>query len=57
MTKVLLILSIFHKDTSVEELQKCHPRIAVVYNHVSKNADFKLTLERIEMYKNLLIED
>ena len=31
--------------------------MAVVFNHVSKNADYTLTLERIEMYKNLLIED
>ena len=57
MTRVLLILSIFHKETSVEDLERCHPLIAVVYNHVSKNADFKLTLERIDMYKSLLIED
>ena len=57
MTKVLLILSIFHRETSVEDLKRCHPKIAVVYNHVSKNEDYELTLQRIEMYKNLLIED
>ena len=57
MTKVLLILSIFHRETSVEDLQRCHPVIAVVYNHVSKYEDYKLTLDRIETYKNLLIED
>ena len=57
MTKVLLILSIFHRETSVEDLQRSHPIIAVVYNHVSKDKDYKLTLERIETYKNLLKED
>ena len=37
MTKVLLILSIFHRETSVEDLQRCHPIMAVVYNHVSQH--------------------
>ena len=31
--------------------------MAVVYNNVSKNADYKLTLQRIDMYKSLLLED
>jgi pantothenate kinase-related protein Tda10 len=44
MTRIMLILSIFHKETSVEDLQKCHPIMAVVYNHVSRNANYELTL-------------
>ena len=31
--------------------------MAVVYNHVSKNADYSLVLERIDKYKSLLLED
>ena len=31
--------------------------MAIVYNHVSKNKDYQLTLERIDKYKSLLIED
>ena len=57
MTSVLLILSVFHRKTSVEELRKCHPKMAIVYNHVSKNADYSLVLERIDKYKSLLLED
>ena len=57
MTSVLLILSVFHRETSVEELRKCHPKMAIVYNHVSKNADYSLVLERIDKYKSLLLED
>ena len=57
MTSILLILSVFNRETSVEELKRCHPRMAIVYNNVSKNADYKLTLQRIDMYKSLLLED
>ena len=31
--------------------------MAIVYNHVSKNANYQLTLERIDKYKSLLLED
>ena len=57
MTSVLLILSVFHRETSVEELKRCHPRMAIVYNNVSKNEDYSLVLERIDKYKSLLLED
>ena len=57
MTSVLLILSVFHRETSVEELRRCHPRMAIVYNNVSKNEDYSLVLERIDKYKSLLLED
>ena len=57
MMNFLLILSIFNRDTSVEDLIKCHPKIAIVYNNVSKNKDYKLALERIDIYKNLVLED
>ena len=57
MTSVLLILSVFHRETTVEELKRCHPKMAIVYNHVSKNADYSLVLERIDKYKSLLLED
>ena len=57
MTSVLLILSVFHRETSVEDLKRCHPRMAIVYNNVSKNEDYSLVLERIDKYKSLLLED
>ena len=57
MASVLLILSVFHRETSTEELKRCHPRMAIVYNNVSKNEDYSLVLERIDKYKSLLLED
>ena len=36
MMNFLLILSIFHKDTTVQDLKKCHPHMAIVFNNVSK---------------------
>ena len=57
MMNFLLILSVFNRDTTVEDLIKCHPKIAIVYNNVSKNKDYNLALERIDIYKNLVLED
>ena len=57
MMNFLLILSVFHRNTTVKEILDCHPKMAIVFNHVSKYGDYKLILERIDMYKSLLIED
>ena len=53
----LLMLSVFHRDTTVEEIMKCHPKMAVVFNHVSKIEDYQRTLERIDKYKSLIYDD
>ena len=57
MMNFLLILSVFHRGTTVEDLKRCHPKMAIVFNHISKYENFKLVLERIDMYKTLLLED
>ena len=36
MMNFLLMLSVFNRDITVEEIRKCHPKMAVVFNHVSK---------------------
>ena len=57
MMNFLLILSVFHRGTTVEDLKRCHPKMAIVFNHISKYENFKQVLERIDMYKTLLLED
>ena len=57
MMNFLLMLSVFNRDTTVEDILKCHPKMAIVFNHVSKNVDYKLTLERLDKYKALIFED
>ena len=57
MMNFLLMLSVFHRDTTVEEIMKCHPKMAVVFNHVSKIEDFERTLERMDKYKSLIFDD
>ena len=57
MMNFLLMLSVFNRDTTVEDILRCHPKMAIVFNHVSKYIDFKRTLERIDKYKDLLFED
>ena len=57
MMNFLLMLSVFHRDTTVEDIMKCHPKMAVVFNHVSKYEDYHRTLERIDKYKSLLFDD
>ena len=57
MMNFLLIFSVFHRETTLEELKKCHPKMAVVFNHVSKNQNFELNFERIDQYKALVLED
>ena len=57
MMNFLLILSVFHKDTKVEDLRKCHPQMAIVFNNVSKQQDVKYAIERIDAYKQLLVKE
>ena len=57
MMNFLLMLSVFNRDTTVEEIMRCHPKMAVVFNHVSKYEDYQRTLERIDKYKSLLFDD
>ena len=57
MMNFLLILSVFHKDTKVEDLKKCHPQMAIVFNNVSKQQDMKYAIERIDAYKQLLVKE
>ena len=57
MMNFLLMLSVFHRDTTVDEIMKCHPKMAVVFNHVSKIEDFERTLERMDKYKSLIFDD
>ena len=56
MMNFLLIISAFHRDTTVEDIEKCHPKIVVIFNNVSKYEDYNLVLERIDIYKSLLLE-
>ena len=53
MLNLLLILAVFNTKTLPEELHK-HPKIAVVFNNVSKQKDPKEAQERIQKYKALL---
>ena len=58
MMNFLLILSVFHRDTSIQELELCHPKIAIVFNNVSKKeCGYLKVLERIDAYKQLLLEE
>ena len=57
MMNFLLILSVFHRDTKVEDLRKCHPQMAIVFNNVSKQQDMKYAIERIDAYKQLLVKE
>ena len=57
MMNFLLMLSVFHRDTTVEEIMNYHPKMAVVFNHVSKIEDYQRTLERIDKYKSLIFDD
>ena len=36
MVDVLLMLSIFNQNTSAQELKENHPKISIVFNHVSR---------------------
>ena len=56
MMNLLLILSIFNRDTTVESLRRCHPIMAIVFNNVSKYENDTLFCERIDKYKTLLKE-
>lgn len=57
MMNFLLILSVFHKDTKVEDLKRSHPQMAIVFNNVSKQQDIKYAMERIHAYKELLVKE
>ena len=57
MMNFLLILSVFHRDTSVEDLKECHPRMAIVFNNVSKYDNEQLGKDLIQAYKKLLLDD
>ena len=57
MMNFLLMFAVFNRETSIKELESCHPTMAIMFNHVSKYVDFTLVLERIEKYKDLLKED
>lgn len=58
MMEFLLILSVFHRETTLQSVKECHPRIVVVFNNMSKNQeDYAKILERIETYKDMLKED
>ena len=57
MMNFLLILAVFNRDTTIEQLRECHPTIAIVFNHVSKFTNFTLACERIDMFKDLLKEN
>ena len=39
MMNLLLILAVFNRETTIEELREYHPAIAIVFNHVSKFTD------------------
>ena len=39
MLDVFLILSVFNSETKTEDIQRDHPKIGVVFNHVSKAED------------------
>ena len=51
------MLSAFHRDTTVQDIKNCHPKMATVFNHVSKNENFNHTLETIDKYKTLLTSE
>ena len=53
----LLMFAVFNRETSIKDLEACHPTMAIVFNHVSKYTDFNLVCERIDKYKDLLKED
>ena len=36
MLDLLLILSVFNSDTTAEQLRDSHPKISVIFNHVSR---------------------
>ena len=58
MMNFLLILSVFHRDTSIKDLELCHPKMAIVFNNVSlKECGYDKVLDRIEAYKQLLLEE
>ena len=42
MMNFLLILSVFNRETTVEELKRCHPKMTIVFNNVSKYGDNEL---------------
>ena len=57
MMNFLLILSVFHKDTKVQDLKRCHPSMAIVFNNVSKQQSAQKFIEKINTYKELLTEE
>ena len=58
MMSYLLMLSVFHKDTTVKELKLCHPKMAVMFSHVSKYENTDQALDKkIDEYKDLLLKD
>ena len=57
MMNFLLMFAVFNRETSILELESCHPTMAIVFNNVSKYTNFTLVCERIEKYKELLRED
>ena len=57
MMNLLLIFAVFHRETTIDQLEKCHPTMAVVFNHVSKYENATLFYERIDKFKDLLKED
>ena len=56
MMNFLLILSVFHRDTTIEDLERCHPQMAIVFNNVS-GQNKPDAVERIETYKELLSKE
>ena len=56
MMNFLLILSIFHRDTTIEDLERCHPQMAIVFNNVS-GQNKPDAVEKIEAYKELLTKE
>ena len=57
MMNFLLILSVFHKDTTVQDLKRCHPSMAIVFNNVSKKQSTEKFTKLIDYYKELLTDE
>ena len=58
MLDLLLILEVFNEKTTPEQLAETHPKIGVVFNHVSRydeENNGKLQ-ERIDTYKKILLD-
>ena len=55
MLDLFLILSVFNSETKTEDIEKHHPKIGVVFNHVSKFEDPAEATKRIQKYKQLLV--